>query len=69
MPGEYDGVAAIERAWQDWRDGKIKRTGVMIHYVIAEVDRGPPVLLKEIPFVEGVDEDIEIFKEKLHRIE
>jgi phosphoribosylglycinamide formyltransferase len=48
----------------------------MIHYVIAQVDRerrrrerGAPILIKEMPFVEGIDEDIEIFKEKLHQTE
>lgn len=28
---------AIERAFADFQDGKIKRTGIMIHYVIREV--------------------------------
>jgi phosphoribosylglycinamide formyltransferase len=41
----------------------------MIHNVISEVDMGQPVLVKEIPFVKGVDEDLEKFKEKVHGVE
>jgi len=71
LPGEHDGAAAIERAWQDWRDGKIKRTGVMIHYVVAKEgeEGGPAVLLREIPFVKGVDKDIEKLKQRIHQTE
>lgn len=35
----------------------------MAHYVIAEVDRGAPILVKEIPW-EG--EDLDALKEKIH---
>lgn len=41
----------------------------MIHNVISEVDMGQPVLVKEIPFVAGVDEDLEKFKQKVHEVE
>lgn len=35
----------------------------MAHYVIAEVDRGAPILVKEVPW-EG--EELDQFKEKMH---
>lgn len=41
----------------------------MIHNVISEVDMGKPILVREIPFVKGEDEDLEKFEEKVHRIE
>ncbi|KAL4931328.1 uncharacterized protein BDV17DRAFT_280234 [Aspergillus undulatus] len=69
LPGEFNGANAIERAHQAWLDGKIKRTGVMIHNVISEVDMGKPILVREIPFVEGVDEDLHTFEQKVHQIE
>lgn len=69
LPGAYNGTEAIERAHQDWLNGQISKTGVMIHYVISEVDMGLPILVQEIPFVKGVDEDIEKFKERLHEVE
>ncbi|KAH8691250.1 putative phosphoribosylglycinamide formyltransferase [Talaromyces proteolyticus] len=69
LPGAFNGVDAIERAHAAWRRGEISKTGVMIHNVISEVDMGKPILVKEIPFVAGVDEDIELFKQKVHEIE
>lgn len=41
----------------------------MIHNVISEVDMGQPILIKEISFVEGVDEDLDGFKNKVHEVE
>ena len=38
LPNEFDGIDAIERAHQAWLDGKIERTGVLLHRVIAKVD-------------------------------
>lgn len=54
---------AIERAYEELKAGRITRTGIMAHYVIAEVDRGDPIIVKEIPW-EG--EDLEKLKEKIH---
>ena len=69
LPGQFEGIHAIERAHKAWLDGDIKKTGVMIHKVIAEVDQGEPILTREIPFVKGKDEDLEAFKEKVHQVE
>lgn len=41
----------------------------MIHNVIAEVDLGLPILVKEIPFIKGVDEDISVLKQRIHEVE
>jgi phosphoribosylglycinamide formyltransferase len=49
--------------------GKIDKTGVMIHHVISEVDMGQPILVKEIPFIKGVDEDFEVFMKRVREIE
>ena len=42
------GADCIERAWEEFGRGKRKGTGVMIHYVIAEVDMGRPVCEREV---------------------
>lgn len=60
---------AIERAHAAWMDGKIDKTGVMIHDVISEVDMGKPILVREIPFRKGLDEDIEVFEKRVHETE
>lgn len=60
---------AIERAHAAWQRGEISKTGVMIHHVISEVDMGTPILVKEIPFIQGADENLEHFTQKVHETE
>ncbi|KMP04961.1 purine synthase [Coccidioides immitis RMSCC 2394] len=69
LPGQFNGAHAIERAHAAWLEGKIDKTGVMIHKVIAEVDMGTPLLVREIPFIKGVDEDLEALEKRIHEIE
>ncbi|KAL2195217.1 formyl transferase [Corynascus similis CBS 632.67] len=66
LPGKYDGAGAIERAFNDFKDGKLEnnRTGIMVHYVIDKVDRGEPILVKEIECREG--EDLHQLEERIH---
>lgn len=50
---EFNGINAIERAYEAFQQGKIQRTGIMIHYVIKEVDEGEPIVTKELAFKPG----------------
>lgn len=61
--GEFDGTNAIERAFDEFKAGRLTRTGIMAHYVIDEVDRGTPILVKEI---EWKGEELEELKERIH---
>lgn len=54
---------AIERAFDEMKAGRLTRTGIMAHYVIDEVDRGAPILVKEI---EWHGEELEQLKERIH---
>ena len=67
LPGEFAGAGAIERAWRAGREEGLKRTGVMIHEVIAEVDAGEPVLTREVELHEG--ESLEELEERIHKVE
>lgn len=67
LPGAFDGTHAIDRAWQAGQDGKIDKGGVMIHRVIAEVDRGEPVLVKEIDLKK--EETLEEYEARVHAVE
>ncbi len=64
--GKYDGANAIERAFEDFKAGKLEnnRTGIMVHYVIDKVDRGEPILVREIECREG--EDLHQLEERIH---
>jgi len=49
--------------------GKITETGVMIHYVIVEVDRGEKLIEEAISLSHPADDTIEALEEKIHRVE
>ncbi len=66
-PGEFDGAHAIERAFEAFKQGKIHSTGVMVHEVIAEVDRGQPILVREVPIFQS--DTVESLEDRMHKIE
>lgn len=53
LPGEFDGANAIGRAYEAFKEGKITRTGVMVHKVVAEVDAGKPLVIREVEIKEA----------------
>ncbi|PVF94394.1 phosphoribosylglycinamide formyltransferase [Serendipita vermifera] len=67
LPGAFDGANALDRAWDAYKEGKLDKTGVMVHRVIRQVDAGAPILIQEIPF--RADETKEEFEERLHKVE
>ncbi|KAF8641527.1 hypothetical protein AX16_009905 [Volvariella volvacea WC 439] len=67
LPGAFDGANAIERAYEAFQKGEISNSGVMVHRVIKDVDRGEPLIVREVPIEKG--EPIEAFEERLHRVE
>ncbi|QDS67652.1 hypothetical protein FKW77_004738 [Venturia effusa] len=69
LRAQYNGTNAIERAHADFMEGKISKTGVMIHYVIDVVDMGDPILQIEIPLTHPEDDNIEVLTERIHEIE
>ena len=48
LHGDLVGPDCIKRAWEEFQQGKRTKTGVMVHYVIAEVDEGEPIVQKEV---------------------
>lgn len=56
LPGAFNGANAIGRAWQAFQHGEIAATGVMIHYVISEVDMGEPIVVRDIECRTGESE-------------
>jgi len=67
LPTQFDGANAIGRAWEAYQRGEIAVTGVMIHYVISEVDRGEPIVVEEVPCRDcQTESDLE---ERIHKVE
>jgi phosphoribosylglycinamide formyltransferase len=67
LPGEFAGAGAIERAWKAGQEEGLKRTGVMIHEVIAEVDAGEAIVTQEVEIREG--EGLEGLEGRMHEVE
>ncbi|KOS17286.1 Phosphoribosylglycinamide formyltransferase [Escovopsis weberi] len=66
LPGAYDGAGAIERAFEDFKAGRATKTGIMVHYVIETVDRGEPIMVREI---EWQGEELPQLEERIHSYE
>ena len=67
LPGKFNGADAIGRAYQAFQRGEISGTGVMVHYVVDEVDMGKPVLVKEVDMMSG--ESQKELEERIHETE
>ncbi|EJD02010.1 phosphoribosylglycinamide formyltransferase [Fomitiporia mediterranea MF3/22] len=67
LPGAFDGANAIERGYDAFQRGEVDKVGVMIHRVIKEVDRGEPIVVREVPLAK--EEPLEVFEERLHKTE
>lgn len=67
LHGDLVGAHCIERAWEEFKAGKRTKTGIMIHYVIAEVDMGEPIVQQEVS-IEGC-ETVEHLQERIHEAE
>lgn len=67
LPGQFVGTHAIERAFAAYQAGEISRSGCMVHYAIPEVDAGPVIEYREVPF--QPDDTLETFAARLHAAE
>lgn len=67
LPGQFNGANAIQRAYAAFQNKEIDHTGIMIHYVISEVDMGEPIVVKEIEMKEGEPETA--LEERIHQSE
>ena len=67
MPGAFPGTNAISRAHAAYQRGEIKRTGVMVHRVVAEVDAGPVITMEPVPILP--DDTVADLEERVHFVE
>lgn len=70
LPGAFDGTThAIEMAWNKCQEEKSPLiAGCMVHYVIEEVDRGEPLVIKELEIVPG-QESLDDYETRVHEAE
>ncbi len=67
LPGQYPGTHAIQRAYQAFQHGEIDHTGVMVHWVVPEVDAGPVILQEEVPIYAG--DSLDDLEARVHAVE
>lgn len=67
LPKMFDGAGAIERVFEAWQKGEIQKTGVMVHHVVHAVDRGEPIVVREVELKKG-DTLVDLEK-RIHAIE
>ena len=68
LPGMFPGVHSIERAFESFKAGEIKNTGIMVHLVPDEgVDNGPVLAFEEIPIYPN--DTLETLEERVHNCE
>ncbi len=67
LPGTFPGTHAIERAHAAYQRGEIRRTGVMVHRVVPEIDAGPVVTVEPVPIFP--DETVEELEARIHHVE
>lgn len=67
LPGAFAGTDAIARAFEAFGRGEIGHTGVMVHWVVPEVDAGPIVATAQVPIYPG--EALADLEARVHRTE
>lgn len=67
LPGHFAGTNAIARAFEAFGRGEVQQTGVMVHWVVPEVDAGPVIASAEVPIYP--DDTLEQLEERVHATE
>jgi formyltetrahydrofolate-dependent phosphoribosylglycinamide formyltransferase len=67
LPNEFDGANAIERAYNAYKEGLIERTGVMVHFVTPEVDKGQVIVKREVRILPTYS--LHELEEEMHKVE
>lgn len=49
LPGQFPGAHGIKDAWTAYKNGEINHTGIMVHYVVEEIDAGEVIKQTRVP--------------------
>ena len=67
LPDTFPGTEAIERTFAAYQAGEVEHGGVMVHYVVPEVDAGPVIVQAVVPI--KPDDSLDSFAARLHGVE
>lgn len=64
---KYPGLDSIARAFRDYQKGKLKYTGVTVHYIDAHLDHGPIIAQAKVPI--KADDTEDSLEQRVHETE
>ncbi|MCB0201327.1 MAG: phosphoribosylglycinamide formyltransferase [Anaerolineae bacterium] len=67
LPGQFPGTHAIERAYAAFQRGEIDHTGVMVHWVIPQIDAGE--VLASVPVAIEAGDTLQELETRTHATE
>lgn len=67
LPGQFDGLNSIKRAYRAHLEEGLRVTGVMVHEVVPKIDSGRVIVSEEVPILAGTTFDE--FKNNMHEVE
>ncbi|GAB4560627.1 MAG: phosphoribosylglycinamide formyltransferase [Anaerolineae bacterium] len=67
LPGQFPGTHAIQRAYEAFQRGEISHTGVMVHWVVPEVDAGPVIATANVPI--HPEDTLDDLEARVHQVE
>jgi formyltetrahydrofolate-dependent phosphoribosylglycinamide formyltransferase len=67
LPGAFPGTDAIERAFEAFQRGEVAGGGLMVHYVVPEVDAGEVIAQSPVPI--QPNDTLDTFTERVHEYE
>jgi formyltetrahydrofolate-dependent phosphoribosylglycinamide formyltransferase len=67
LPGAFPGTDAIERAFTAFQRGEVASGGVMVHFVVPEVDAGQVIAQSAVPI--APDDTLDSFTARVHEVE
>lgn len=67
LPGQFAGTHAIPAAYAAFQQGEIDHTGVMVHWVVPQVDAGPVLASVAVPIYP--DDSLDDLETRMHQAE
>jgi len=67
LPGTLPGTHAIQRAFEAYQRGEIAESGCMVHTVVPELDAGPVIAERVVPFQSG--DTLDAYQARMHDAE
>ena len=69
LPNTYKGLNCIQKTYQGFLNNEVKEGGIMVHWVIPEVDAGEIIYSSSLPMEKYRYTSFEHFEEDIKKIE